>query len=54
MPVDPLRTVDVLPMDISPVDMMANLCKPITAYDFHVRYNKFKCHPLWMDGTAVY
>ena len=21
-------------------DGMANLCKPITAYDFHVRYNK--------------
>ena len=22
-------------------DGMANLCKPITAYDFHVRYNKY-------------
>ena len=26
-------------------DGMANLCKPITAYDFHVRYNKIKWHP---------
>ena len=26
-------------------DGMANLCKPITAYDFHVRYNKSKCCP---------
>ena len=24
-------------------DGMANLCKPITAYDFHVRYNKAFC-----------
>ena len=24
-------------------DGMANLCKPITAYDFHVRYNKTEC-----------
>ena len=24
-------------------DGMANLCKPITAYDFHVRYNKTGC-----------
>ena len=24
-------------------DGMANLCKPITAYDFHVRYNKGVC-----------
>ena len=23
-------------------DGMANLCKPITAHDFHVRYNKHK------------
>ena len=23
-------------------DGMANLCKPITAYDFHVRYNKME------------
>ena len=23
-------------------DAMANLCKPITAYDFHMRYNKTK------------
>ena len=25
-------------------DGMANLCKPITAYDFHVRYNKIDCY----------
>ena len=25
-------------------DGMANLCKPITAYDFHVRYNNVNCH----------
>ena len=24
-------------------DGMANLCKPITAHDFHVRYNKQTC-----------
>ena len=24
-------------------DGMANLCKQITAYDFHVRYNNIKC-----------
>ena len=24
-------------------DGMANLCKPITAYDFHVRYNNMNC-----------
>ena len=24
-------------------DGMANLCKPITAYDFHVRYNNIVC-----------
>ena len=24
---------------------MANLCKPITAYDFHVTYNKMICQP---------
>ena len=24
-------------------DGMANLCKPITAYDFHVRYNNIRC-----------
>ena len=24
-------------------DGMANLCKPITAYDFHVRYNNESC-----------
>ena len=24
-------------------DGMANLCTPITAYDFHVRYNNTKC-----------
>ena len=24
-------------------DGMANLCKPIMAYDFHVRYNKTAC-----------
>ena len=24
-------------------DGMANLCKPITAYDFHVRYNNLEC-----------
>ena len=24
-------------------DKMANLCKPITAYDFQVRYNKIVC-----------
>ena len=24
-------------------DGMANLCKPITAYDFHVRYNNVDC-----------
>ena len=27
-------------------DGMANLCKPITAYDFHVRYNKIE----WRGG----
>ena len=29
-------------------DGMANLCNPITSYDFHVRYNKrdwFACPP---------
>ena len=26
-------------------DVMANLCKPITAYDFHVRYNIIKWPP---------
>ena len=31
-------------------DGMANLCKPITAYDFHVRYNNSKCIPLSIDG----
>ena len=28
------------------LDGMANLCKPITAYDFHVRYNNEKCCPV--------
>ena len=27
-------------------DGMANLCKPITAYDFHMRYNNVKHHML--------
>ena len=35
-------------------DGMANLCKPIAAYDFHVRYNKPKCIMLDMlDYTTT-
>ena len=33
-----MTTVDMKP--ISGHDGMANLCKPITAYDLQVRYNK--------------
>ena len=48
LPVDPVGMVDVLPVDISPVDMiiMAKLYKPITDNDFHVRYNKLNCFQL--------
>ena len=28
---------------------MANLCKPITAYDFQVRHNNTECHTLERD-----
>ena len=40
LPVDPVRTVDVLPVDISPVDMME---WPTFVYDFHVSYNNVNC-----------
>ena len=32
-------------------DGMANLCKPITAYDFHVRYNNSNC-VMGFNGTT--
>ena len=30
---------------------MANLCKPITAYDFHMRYNNMVCHMTMADHS---
>ena len=41
-----MRTVDVFAGGhfTGGHDGMANLCKPITAYDFHVRYDKIYCN----------
>ena len=35
-------------------DGMANLCKPITAYDFHVRYNNTECHRICVLYVSLF
>ena len=35
-------------------DGMGNLCKPITVYDFHVRYNKVNKHTIQYNFSSNY
>ena len=46
-----VTVVDMKP--ISGHDGMANLCKPITAYDLQVRYNNLKCPIGNMKGVKA-